>query len=133
MLALGRVLGRVVAGRFWCSYAWVSLTLATRVRPRAPVLDRVRVRAPVIERACRRARFLYARARVRFPLRVRVRVPLGGGGGGLSVVGGCWLIPFFRWRWCWRWWALAGGRVVGAYLFLFCVVFCGSSLSLAFR
>ena len=50
VLALGRVvglvLGLVVAGRFWCSYAWVSLTQTARVRPRAPV----------IERACRRVR-----------------------------------------------------------------------------
>ena len=36
----GRVLGLVVAGRFWCSYAWVSLTQTARVRPRAPVLER---------------------------------------------------------------------------------------------
>ena len=30
--ALG-VLGRVVTGRFWCSYAWVSLTSATLSYP----------------------------------------------------------------------------------------------------
>ena len=80
-------LGRVVAGRFWCSYAWVSLTPTTRVRPRAPVFC-TRVRAGArLERACRRARARYrARARVRARLeRVRaflyacVRVPLGGG------------------------------------------------------
>ena len=44
VLALGRVLGlvlgRVVAGRFWCSYAWVSLTQTAPVRPRARVLER---------------------------------------------------------------------------------------------
>ena len=34
------VLGAVVAGRFWCSYAWVSLTQTAPVRPRAPVLER---------------------------------------------------------------------------------------------
>ena len=39
VLALGRVL-EVVAGRFWCSYAWVSLTPTARARPRAPVLER---------------------------------------------------------------------------------------------
>ena len=45
-------LGRVVAGRFWCSYAWVSLTPTAPVRPRAPVFcTRVRVRARS-ERAC---------------------------------------------------------------------------------
>ena len=44
---LGRVQGRVVAGRFWCSYAWVSLTLAARVRPRAPGLERVQARVRV--------------------------------------------------------------------------------------
>ena len=45
---LGRVLGLVVAGRFWCSYAWVSLTPTARVRPRAPVIERVRF----LYRAC---------------------------------------------------------------------------------
>ena len=34
VLALGRVQGRVVAGRFWCSYAWVSLTQTACARPR---------------------------------------------------------------------------------------------------
>ena len=33
-----RVQGRVVAGHFWCSYAWVSLTQTACARPRAPVL-----------------------------------------------------------------------------------------------
>ena len=33
-LVQGRVLGLVVAGRFWCSYAWVSLTQTAPVRPR---------------------------------------------------------------------------------------------------
>ena len=41
------VLGLVVAGRFWCSYAWVSLTPTTRVRPRAPVIERVCARVRV--------------------------------------------------------------------------------------
>ena len=36
-----RVLGRVVAGRFWCSYAWVSLTQTARARPRVRGLERV--------------------------------------------------------------------------------------------
>ena len=31
------VLGAVVAGRFWCSYAWVSLTQTAPARPRAGV------------------------------------------------------------------------------------------------
>ena len=31
---VGLVLGLVVAGRFWCSYAWVSLTQTAPVRPR---------------------------------------------------------------------------------------------------
>ena len=31
----------VVAGHFWCSYAWVSLTQTARARPRAPVIERV--------------------------------------------------------------------------------------------
>ena len=31
-------LGAVVAGRFWCSYAWVSLTQTAPVRPRGCVL-----------------------------------------------------------------------------------------------
>ena len=57
VLALGRVQGlvqgRVVAGRFWCSYAWVSLTLAAPARPRAPVLER----ACACVRLCVQARF----------------------------------------------------------------------------
>ena len=32
--SLWRVLGVVVAGRFWCSYAWVSLTQTACARPR---------------------------------------------------------------------------------------------------
>lgn len=32
--------GRVVAGRFWCSYAWVSLTPTARARPRVRGLER---------------------------------------------------------------------------------------------
>ena len=31
----GLALGLVVAGRFWCSYAWVSLTQTAPARPRA--------------------------------------------------------------------------------------------------
>ena len=46
-------LGAVVAGRFWCSYAWVSLTPTTPARPRAPV----------IERGCARVRVQSARVR----------------------------------------------------------------------
>ena len=115
-------LGRVVAGRFWCSYAWVSLTPTTRVRPRAPVFC-TRVRAGArLERACRRARARYrARARVRFPLRVRAPALLL-----------CARVCSFRRRcgaWCrrcgvvWRlvgvlrWWCSGGGG--GSYLF-FC-------------
>ena len=45
--ALGLVLGAVVAGRFWCSYAWVSLTPTTPARPRAPVIERVQARVRV--------------------------------------------------------------------------------------
>ncbi len=33
----------MVAGRFWCSYAWVSLTPTAPVRPRAGVCRRVHV------------------------------------------------------------------------------------------
>ena len=58
----GRVQGLVVAGRFRCSYAWVSLTPTAPARPRAPVFcTRVRARAR-LERVC-----------------TRVHVPLGGG------------------------------------------------------
>ena len=47
-------LGRVVAGRFWCSYAWVSLTQTAPVRPRAcvPVRARVCVRGCACVLAC---------------------------------------------------------------------------------
>ena len=41
----GRVQGRVVAGHFWCSYAWVSLTQTACARPRAAC-------APVCARVC---------------------------------------------------------------------------------
>ena len=34
VLVCRRALGRVVAGRFWCSYAWVSLTQTAPARPR---------------------------------------------------------------------------------------------------
>ena len=61
----GRVQGLVVAGRFWCSYAWVSLTQTPPARPRAacaPVCTpvcacgcvRVRVRVCTGVRSCRR-------------------------------------------------------------------------------
>ena len=48
-----RALGRVVAGRFWCSYAWVSLTQTAPVRPRGCLCACVRVCAcsPVCARA----------------------------------------------------------------------------------
>lgn len=49
-----RALGAVVAGRFWCSYAWVSLTQTAPVRPRGCVLVRARGCAPVC--ACVRVR-----------------------------------------------------------------------------
>ena len=47
MLALGRVLGLVVAGRFWCSYAWVSLTQTAPARPRGCLCVCVRLCACV--------------------------------------------------------------------------------------
>ena len=50
--ALGLVLV-VVAGRFWCSYAWVSLTQTARVRPRAPGIERVRACALLIRARAR--------------------------------------------------------------------------------
>ena len=77
---LGVALGRVVAGRFWCSYAWVSLT---QVRACAPVGACGRVRALNARAGVRlcargvervRACALLLRARVRFlsaPVRVR--------------------------------------------------------------
>ena len=46
----GRVQGLVVAGHFWCSYAWVSLTQTACARPRAacaPVLACVQACAGV--------------------------------------------------------------------------------------
>ena len=54
-LVQGLVQGRVVAGRFWCSYACVSLTQTARARPRAPVFC-TRVRARGVEGACARVR-----------------------------------------------------------------------------
>lgn len=63
--ALECVLGWVVAGRFWCSYAWVSLTQTAPVRPRGCVLACAGVRAgvPVLVCACvRLCAFIEARA-----------------------------------------------------------------------
>ena len=42
--------GRVVAGRFWCSYAWVSLTQTAPARPRGCLPACLRACVPV--RAC---------------------------------------------------------------------------------
>ena len=56
------VLGAVVAGRFWCSYAWVSLTQTAPARPRAGV--------PAGVQACVPAGV---------PAGVRLCVPVGGG------------------------------------------------------
>ena len=86
------VLGAVVAGHFWCSYAWVSLTPTTPARPRAPVFcTRVRAcarfeRVCACAGACAGALLLGARVRSS-----RRGVLVGGG-----VVGG---VPLFRW-WC---------------------------------
>ena len=52
VLALGLVQGLVVAGRFWCSYAWVSLTQTPPVRPRGCVLACVPVCAGGCVRVC---------------------------------------------------------------------------------
>ena len=46
-----RALGRVVAGRFWCSYAWVSLTQTAPARPRGCL----RACASACAQACARA------------------------------------------------------------------------------
>ena len=43
VLVCRRALGRVVAGRFWCSYAWVSLTPTAPVRPRGCLCACVRL------------------------------------------------------------------------------------------
>ena len=53
-LAIGRVQGRVqvVAGRFWCSYAWVSLTPTAPARPRGCVLACVCAGVRLCVRAC---------------------------------------------------------------------------------
>ena len=54
MLALGLVQGRVqvvVAGRFWCSYAWVSLTQTAPARPRGCACVRLCTRVCVRVRA----------------------------------------------------------------------------------
>ena len=59
MRVQGRVQGRVVAGRFWCSYACVSLTQTACARPRAAC-------APVCACVCRR-------------VHACVCVPIGGG------------------------------------------------------
>ena len=71
---LGVALGAVVAGRFWCSYAWVSLTQTACARPRAP--------------ACLCA-----------PVRARVCAPLGGGVRWCAVV---WCVVWCG-AWCRRW------------------------------
>lgn len=50
-----RALGRVVAGRFWCSYAWVSLTLTAPVRPRGCVRACTRSSTRLCVRLCVRS------------------------------------------------------------------------------
>ena len=55
VLALGRVVGLVlvvVAGRFWCSYAWVSLTQTAPARPRGCLCACVCVPVCACVRAC---------------------------------------------------------------------------------
>ena len=49
---LGRVQGRVVAGRFWCSYAWVSLTQTAPARPRGCLCACTPVCTPVCAPVC---------------------------------------------------------------------------------
>ena len=51
----GLVLGLVVAGRFWCSYAWVSLTPTAPARPRGCLCACVRLCVGVCLRGCARA------------------------------------------------------------------------------
>ena len=109
----GLALGLVVAGRFWCSYAWVSLTLAARLRPRGCVRAPVRASST---RPCARARACASYPRLcacALPIRVRARFLLGGvlawcgvvwcGGVGVGV--GSYL--FLSLAVCWRCWALA--------------------------
>ena len=95
--------GLVVAGRFWCSYAWVSLTQTAPARPRGCL--RACVRVCVCVQACARlCRRVQACACV-LCRRVQ-RCAAGAGGGVASCVGGvalgvvccgcvCRLIPFF--------------------------------------
>ena len=83
--APGCALGRVVAGRFWCSYAWVSLTQTAPVRPRGCV----QACAGVCACLCVRAR-----------LCAPVCVPLGWLWCCAVVV--LWRHPSFLYRWvCW--------------------------------
>ena len=121
----------VVAGRFWCSYAWVSLTPTTPARPRAPVFcTRARARARYRARACACARLERVRARAFYTACVQARffyaragVPVGVPVGGVAWCGAWWW-----WRcgvvWClvvvavWRGWR-CGVRCGVAYLFSF--------------
>ena len=99
-------LGRVVAGRFWCSYAWVSLTQTAPVRPRARCVGACSpVCAPVCAcvRLCRR-------------VRARVCVPLRGVCGGVAAG---WVVLWRCWRWC-------GGAVIPLFSLRCGVAWCGA-------
>ena len=120
------MLGRVVAGRFRCSYALVSLTQTAPARPRGCLCACVHVRVPVCTPVC---------ARVCVPLGGGVPlcvrgvyavwrgVVCGGGGGwrGVAVCGGAGAYLF-------SFWGAAGAYLFflwcGASLFSFCAVLC---------
>ena len=78
------VLGLVVAGRFWCSYAWVSLTQTAPVRPRGCMQACVLACVCACVRLC--VRVLSVHRRVRVP----VGVPVGGVLLAVAVCGVVW-------------------------------------------
>ena len=91
-LVQGRVQGLVVAGHFWCSYAWVSLTQTPPVRPRGCLCACV----PVCARLCA-------------CVQACAHVPIGGCTRCVLGVYSVWVV----WRLVW----VCGGVGSGSYLF----------------
>ena len=110
-----RAQGLVVAGRFWCSYAWVSLTQARACAP-VGACGRARVLVRARARLCVHAFLIRARARLRASSTRPCALLLGGWVavlyfcrrrcGGVALAGGwvCWLAGGAGWvgscRWC---------------------------------
>ena len=88
----GRVQGRVVAGRFWCSYAWVSLTQTACARPRGCLCACTRVCVPVggVQAVC-----AWLGGAIPFSVSLSVVQRCAGGGRCLPLFAGRWLHPSF--------------------------------------